>query len=172
MWRKSFYFHEIVYAFLSPFPIPSHPCWLMHRLPGPLAYWSYYYYYLLLECQLGRLFTERKVHHAQTLIMENKVVEAGIKVILHLMLFLGRGWRQYVLMELAGNFHCRVFVFSKGKSLLNLDLFFFFPNRKLDFKMTQPCSPQVIQSYFLMRIGYMNYIGSLKPQPVLYKQIQ
>lgn len=160
--------------FFPPLPIPSsHPCWLTQRLPGPLAYWSYYYYYLLLECQLGRPKAERKVHHAQNLIVENKVVEVGIKVTLHWTLFLGRSWRQHVLMELAGSFRCRVFVFSKGKRQLNLDIFFFFPpNRKLDFKKTQPCSPQVTQSLFLDENWQMNQIGSLEPQPGLRKQIQ
>ena len=33
---------------------------------------------------------ESKVHDAQTLVEEDKVVEVGIKVILPLMLFLGR----------------------------------------------------------------------------------
>lgn len=33
---------------------------------------------------------ERKVHHIQNLIAENKVVEVGIKVTLHFKLFLGR----------------------------------------------------------------------------------
>lgn len=133
--KKEFLFHEIVYAFLSPFPIPpSHLCRLTHGLPGLLAYWSYYYCYLLSECQLGRPVAERKVHYAQNLIVENKVVEVGIKVTLRFMLFLGRGWRQHVLMELAGNFHCRVFVFLREKACCTLSGFFFFSKQESRFQ--------------------------------------
>lgn len=134
MWRKSFYFHEIFYAFLSPLPVPSpRPCWLTHRLPGLLAYWGYYYYYLLLECQLGRPKAETKVQHAQILIMENKVAEVGIKVT-PLYAFSWKKLTPTCPHGISRKFPLQQSLSSlRGKGLLSLD-FFFSPKQETRFQ--------------------------------------